>query len=432
MNHSSCLSYHREPCGNLIDTRVCIYTDLYWDSHQQDFLFLLGGVSSSSSSRADNRSAGESADDTTSCAAPCTTTLRHNVRHPAKAPPPEQGWWAPTAVKALPNPRNSGRGNTAHAAHAAPQVVTSARADAFDVHIVSHTPHGCFGHAIIDELFPTFWIDAEVNGRWDFPAEASIPFLLRLTKEEQNSLINKYTRVPLTGLDARGRNTAPGTADAGYVTSTFMRYWQPAVSHRVHLPTLSPPARLVRFARVVVGGRGGRSPWFGPARYALERPKGVREDAYTDDERSSALLHFFRRLTARGSWSPFIDDGDDKSGSNATGADYIGSASEELPPLRERAILVLDRDQKKRSIENVAELVSALRAAFEPLGVAVHRRTPTTIPDEHSPRGFTAGPRAMARLLAHNTSALISTHGSQLVNAGFLPPGAIVAEVCKK
>ena len=211
-----------------------------------------------------------------------------------------------------------------------------------------------------------------------------------------------------------------------------MRYWQPTVSHRAHLLALSPPARLVRFARAVVGGRGGRSPWFGPARYALERPEGVREDAYTDDERSSALLHFFRRLTARGSWSPFIDDGDDKSGSNATGADYIGSASEELPPLRERAILVLDRDQKKRSIENVAELVSALRAAFEPLGVAVHRRTPTTIPDEHSPRGFTAGPRAMARLLAHNTSALISTHGSQLVNAGFLPPGAIVAEVCKK
>ena len=268
--------------------------------------------------------------------------------------------------------------------------------------------HGCFGHRFLEENFAMYWALAEAQRTWRVDARNVTLFfdghLMHRFSKQMWASVGKLDGVPRDSF----RHIFPALA-RGEANHSL---------HREH--PLMRAAPLTHFETVIVGGSGGRSPYNAKTfaySIALHKKKGeasrapsAREEMpydneYAVDEKAGAHSHYMSHLMRH-----FGFDGGRLGGR---------AASPPERPLAQRVVVVLNREAESngRVLANAPALLDALVDAFGAARVHPRVESPATLDM----------PRMIA--LLRETRILISPHGSQNSNAGFMAPGAALLEV---
>ena len=360
----------KHDCQSMIMTRTCTYRHLYFDSE---------GERQVGKRKERGRwlfYAPDGSEEPVQGAAtprPCLTLLRGYYH------------FSPEVVRALP-PAGGGAGRDGGVQH---------------VRRLTHVDqkfHGCFGHRFLEENFAMYWALAEAQRTWRVDARNVTLFfdghLMHKFAGKMWAMVGKADGVPKDSF----RHIFAALANAS-----------DHALHREHRRVREH--RLTHFETVVVGGSGGRSP-YNAGTYLKSIPLHVRQLAgsgrapqpydaeYALDEKAGAHSHYMSHLMRffgfRG-----------------------GRLGREKRPLAQRLVVVLNREKESngRVIKNHQALLKALVAKFGAKRVHPRVESPNTLDMP-----------AMIALL-RNTRILVSPHGSQNSNAGFLPPGAALLEV---
>ena len=259
--------------------------------------------------------------------------------------------------------------------------------------------HGCFSHRFLEEYFALYWVAAERQQTWDIDARQVQVYLDGpVTKRNEAKMfktqVNRDT----------GRVHVKGSPDHYFAALS-------ADQRVLHADVAILQQHTVwRFTELTLGGFTGRTPWNGMTlgytrSEHRNEPDGVggaqqlrtftQEDKeYSVAEKSAAAMQYMRYL------------------STAFGAAPHDPAA---PPRTSMHIVFLNREpakqlkDKPRRVTNAKEIISALVAAF------AGRDQVTVDPVEHLPN---TSPKEIISLM-HNSSIVISPHGSQVSNVGF-------------
>ena len=362
----------KHDCQSMIMTRTCTYRDLYFDSegeHQVGKRKERGRwLAYAPEGGAEGGGGGERA----APLRPCLTLLRGYYH------------FSPEVVRALPPA-------APHAQH---------------VRQLTHVDqkfHGCFGHRFLEENFAMYWELAEAQRTWRVDARNVTLFfdghLMHKFAGKMWQMVGKADGVPKDSF----RHIFGALANAS-----------DHALHREHRRIRAH--RLTHFETVVVGGSGGRSP-YNAHTYLKSIPLRVRQVAasgrapqpydgeYALDEKAGAHSHYMSHLMR------FLGFPGGRLGGEA--------AAPRERPLARRLVVVLNREKESngRVIKNAPALLAALVARFGAQRVHPRVESPATLDMP-----------AMIALL-RDARILVSPHGSQNSNAGFLSPGAALLEV---
>ena len=251
---------------------------------------------------------------------------------------------------------------------------------------VDQIHHPCFAHAFLENTFMLYWSASEHFGRWDFNPGDVTRFidghLQRQHKRAENRFRRSYDQTgKVTDFYGRIQKLVarPEALFAGH--QEFKRF------------------SISRFHTVLVGGTGGRTIWTHNT-YSKERP-ALRVDAeFSDQEKVTAFLNYFDHLAR---------------------AEGYPSRSIRTPEEQKRAdfIMLFNREGGARSISNAGAVLNSLKSAF---GGRVYPKIVT--PAEHKFPDIIGFMRKVA--------ILITPHGAQIGNAGFMLPGSVLIEVQAK
>ena len=248
---------------------------------------------------------------------------------------------------------------------------------------------------------------AEQAGRWDFdPADARV-FITGSYLTQGQSEGRKWGRRVVGRSRTHMFNATSGEPNAGATTWNLVG---PALARPLRVlhaaPGLHsaelPQGQTALFRRARAGGESGRTWWNGSHYGGRQDTREMLE--FPHEERAGALRHFYSRLAAVWGLPP-----------EAPAVGRGGNAAAAPPPAR--GVLVLNRGVgENRRLGTGAGGAAALRAAI----AAALPPGEYDPPVEVTPAQLAAaGPRAMAETL-RSTALLVSPHGAQLANMGFL------------
>ena len=245
--------------------------------------------------------------------------------------------------------------------------------------------HDCFAHAFVEHLFERYWLAAEYFRSWNYD-RSRIGFFVD----------GKHVKEGTKGA-SRMRRVITNTGNVADFFSIPNRLVSNGLTFdRENLPSLvRRTTRYVRFSRVFVGGRLGRSIWTREM-YGVTRLHQESDNEYTNEERRTAYLHFIEYL-----------------GSGLGFPSRLSPSREE--GLSEGKILVLNRESDRR-LQNAGKLQRALAKSFPG---QVHDRVVT-------PSEMTL--ESLARII-RSSIIVITPHGAHMANLAFLLPGRAVIEV---
>lgn len=165
-------------------------------------------------------------------------------------------------------------------------------------------------------------------------------------------------------------------------------------------------ARYTQFRGVLAGGWAGRSIWDSRTYWlnsASFRPPMAYDDAFSWEEKRSALLQYYDAICRNAGFPP--------RSLGPQSPDEVAQAGR---------VLVLNREGRHRAIENDKDLVKALQARLGDPRV--------------EPRVLYADRARLPHIIGQLRTAavVITTHGAQMANLGFLLPGRGVVEVMNR
>ena len=251
---------------------------------------------------------------------------------------------------------------------------------------VDQIHHPCFAHAFLENTFMLYWSASEYFGRWDYEPSEVTRFIDGHLKSQHKRAQNRFKR----SYDQIGRVTD----FYGRIQKLVAR---PETLFAGHQDLKRFP--LSRFHTVLVGGSGGRTIWTHNT-YSKERPALQVDKEFEDEEKVTAFLNYFDHLArAEGFPSRSVRSADEKPGDGM--------------------ILLFNREGGSRSISNAGNVLGALKAAF---GKRVHPKivTPAELRFPHI-IGF-----------MRKVAIIVTPHGAQIGNAGFMLPGSVLIEVQAK
>lgn len=248
---------------------------------------------------------------------------------------------------------------------------------------VDQIHHPCFAHAFLENSFMLYWSASEYFGRWDYNPSDVTRFIDGHLHRQHKRAENRFRRT----FDQSGK----ATDFYGRVHNLLAQPETLFAGHR-DLKSYS----LSRFHTVLVGGSGGRTIW-NHRTYSTARPALKVDAEFSNDEKSTAFLNFFDHL--------------------ARTAGYPSRSVRAPDEMQAKGlVLVFNREGKSRSLTNANAVLTALKGEF---GSRVHPNIVTPqdlkLPDII---GF-----------MRKVSILITPHGAQIGNAGFMLPGSGLIEV---